>query len=60
MVTRILPLADRILTIAREVDRRLATATVEQARQAVEANERRRALTDERESESNEFSPIAI
>lgn len=41
MVTGIFSVADRMLTLARVLDKRLASATIEQARQAVLANERR-------------------
>ena len=42
MVATILTAANQVLGLARALDRELAKATVEQAKQAVLANERRR------------------
>ena len=42
MVATILTAANQVLGLAQALDRQLAKATVEQARQAVLANERRR------------------
>lgn len=42
MVATILTAANQVLGLARALDRQLAKATVEQARQAALANERRR------------------